>query len=134
MRLWTIHPKYLDRQGLTALWREGLGALTSLHPSRGYYNHPQLNRFKKCTNSKDYLKNYMYFVWEEASSRDYNFNLDKLGFIPFIKNRLVVDKSQISFEINHLYSKMKKRSIPQFSKSVEVEKVLLNPIFTLGGK
>ena len=24
MRLWSIHPKYLDRQGLLAVWREGL--------------------------------------------------------------------------------------------------------------
>jgi len=24
MRLWSLHPKYLDPQGLVALWREGL--------------------------------------------------------------------------------------------------------------
>ena len=24
MRLWTLHPRYLDAQGLTALWRESL--------------------------------------------------------------------------------------------------------------
>ncbi|MEM2443473.1 MAG: pyrimidine dimer DNA glycosylase/endonuclease V, partial [Candidatus Bathyarchaeia archaeon] len=24
MRLWSIHPKYLDARGLVALWREGL--------------------------------------------------------------------------------------------------------------
>jgi len=24
MRLWTLHPKYLDARGLVALWREGL--------------------------------------------------------------------------------------------------------------
>ena len=24
MRLWTLHPKYLDPQGLVALWREAL--------------------------------------------------------------------------------------------------------------
>jgi len=24
MRLWTIHPKYLDAKGLVALWRETL--------------------------------------------------------------------------------------------------------------
>ncbi|MFP3226243.1 MAG: pyrimidine dimer DNA glycosylase/endonuclease V [Sulfolobaceae archaeon] len=24
MRLWSIHPKYLDTQGLLGLWREGL--------------------------------------------------------------------------------------------------------------
>ena len=24
MRLWSIHPRYLDPKGLVALWREGL--------------------------------------------------------------------------------------------------------------
>ncbi|MGH9810894.1 MAG: pyrimidine dimer DNA glycosylase/endonuclease V, partial [Terriglobia bacterium] len=24
MRIWTLHPKYLDPQGLVALWREAL--------------------------------------------------------------------------------------------------------------
>ena len=24
MRLWSLHPKYLDARGLVALWREGL--------------------------------------------------------------------------------------------------------------
>jgi phage FluMu protein Com len=30
MRLWSIHPKYLDRQGLIALWREALLAQSCL--------------------------------------------------------------------------------------------------------
>jgi len=30
MRLWSIHPSYLDRQGLLAVWREGLLALKVL--------------------------------------------------------------------------------------------------------
>ncbi len=28
MRLWTVDPRYLDAQGLTALWRESLLAHT----------------------------------------------------------------------------------------------------------
>lgn len=35
MRLWSIHPKYLDRQGLLAVWREGLLAQSVL--SKGEY-------------------------------------------------------------------------------------------------
>jgi len=27
MRLWTLHPQYLDAQGLVALWREALLAV-----------------------------------------------------------------------------------------------------------
>ena len=47
MRLWTLHPKYLDRQGLVAVWREGLLAQAVLHSNtKGYKNHPQLDRFR----------------------------------------------------------------------------------------
>ena len=47
MRLWSIHPKYLDRQGLIALWREALLAQAVLSgKTRGYRNHPQLERFR----------------------------------------------------------------------------------------
>lgn len=31
MRLWSLHPKYLDARGLVALWREGLLARKVLH-------------------------------------------------------------------------------------------------------
>jgi hypothetical protein len=47
MRLWTIHPRYLDSQGLVALWREALLARAVLRgETRGYRHHPQLIRFR----------------------------------------------------------------------------------------
>ena len=47
MRLWTLHPKYLDAQGLVALWREGLLARAVLRGmTKGYRHHPQLQRFR----------------------------------------------------------------------------------------
>lgn len=37
MRLWSLHPKYLDAQGLVALWREALLAKAVLGGrTRGY--------------------------------------------------------------------------------------------------
>jgi len=43
MRLWTLHPRYLDAAGLVALWREGLLARAVLRGrTRGYRRHPQL--------------------------------------------------------------------------------------------
>ncbi|WP_394330809.1 pyrimidine dimer DNA glycosylase/endonuclease V [Niabella ginsenosidivorans] len=42
MRLWSIHPKYLDTKVLLAAWRE---ALLAKHvpegKTKGYKNHPQ---------------------------------------------------------------------------------------------
>jgi Pyrimidine dimer DNA glycosylase len=47
MRIWSLHPQYLDRQGLTAAWREGLLAQKVLTgTTKGYRNHPQLRRFR----------------------------------------------------------------------------------------
>jgi len=46
VRLWSVHPRYLDTAGLTACWREALLAqkvLTGM--TRGYRRHPQLERF-----------------------------------------------------------------------------------------
>lgn len=43
MRLWSLHPQYLDAKGLVALWREGLLAQAVLAgQTRGYKRHPQL--------------------------------------------------------------------------------------------
>lgn len=37
MRLWSLHPKYLDTKGLVACWREGLLARkVLLGETRGY--------------------------------------------------------------------------------------------------
>ena len=48
MRLWSIHPKYLDTKGLLAVWREALLAKKVLeNKTKGYKNHPQLERFKQ---------------------------------------------------------------------------------------
>jgi hypothetical protein len=45
MRLWTLHPRYLDVKGLTAAWREALLAQKVLAGfTIGYMNHPQLIR------------------------------------------------------------------------------------------
>ena len=69
MRLWTLHPRYLDRQGLLALWREGLGARKAICGG-GYSHHPQLKRF-----TPDSLEMYLHCVCTHArDDRGYNFD------------------------------------------------------------
>ena len=47
MRLWTLHPKYLDARDLVALLREALLAQAVLgRQTGGYTRHPQLIRFR----------------------------------------------------------------------------------------
>ena len=48
MRMWSLHPCHLDRAGLVACWRESLLAQAVLAGrTRGYRNHPQLERFRE---------------------------------------------------------------------------------------
>ena len=42
MRLWSIHPKYLDAKGLVALWREALLAQAQPESAmNGYFEPPR---------------------------------------------------------------------------------------------
>ena len=45
MRLWTLHPKYLDAAGLVALWREALLAQkVLLNETKGYRSAPAISQ------------------------------------------------------------------------------------------
>src|SRR5208283_2242181 len=80
MRLWTLHPKYLDARGLVALWREALLAQKVLRgAARGYRHHPQLRRFSGQKNPPATLAAYLGAVHEEAGRRKYRFDASKIG-------------------------------------------------------
>ena len=70
MRLWSLHPKYLDKLGLLGLWRESLLAQkVLLGKTRGYRNHPQLIRFKRTSDPILYIGTYLYYVYLEGKGR-----------------------------------------------------------------
>src|SRR5512147_2354284 len=78
MRIWSIHPKYLDTKGLVALWRETLLAKHVLEgKTKGYRNHPQLQRFKTAKDPLNNINHYLSVVYEEAIVRGYNFDKTK---------------------------------------------------------
>src|SRR5262245_44749067 len=80
MRLWTIHPRYLDAKGLVALWREALLAQKVLQGlTRGYMHHPQLARFRATSDPEAAIATYLVSVHEEAGRRGYVFDADKIG-------------------------------------------------------
>ncbi|HET7712421.1 MAG TPA: pyrimidine dimer DNA glycosylase/endonuclease V, partial [Thermoanaerobaculia bacterium] len=61
MRLWSIHPRYLDPAGLVALWREALLAQAVLTGrTRGYTRHPQLERFTGQQNRAGAIADYLH--------------------------------------------------------------------------
>jgi hypothetical protein len=80
MRLWSIHPRYLDPQGLVALWREALLARAVLRGmTRGYRHHPQLIRFSAHQSPRAAISAYLGAIQQEAAMRGYNFHRSKVG-------------------------------------------------------
>jgi len=108
MRIWSLHPSLLDTKGLVALWREGLLAKHVLEgKTKGYTNHPQLERFKSTHNPVETINSYLYAVLQEAKHRGYNFDESKVCYFPVEK--LSVTKGQVDYEFNHLLAKLEVR-------------------------
>lgn len=110
VRLWSLHPKYLDPQGLVALWREALLAKAVLRgDTRGYTRHPQLERFTRHASPLAAINAYLAAVYTEALRRGYAFDRSKVG--PVRDVRLIpVSTGQLAFEWRHLQAKLKARN------------------------
>ncbi len=132
MRIWSIHPKYLDPQGLVALWRETLLAQKVLAgKTKGYRNHPQLNRFKLEAEPLACIGTYLMFIYVEAQRRQYSFDATKIlkTLPPKSKKKMRVTYGQAEYEFGHLKRKLEKRSPAFFKKIKAGEKIELHPLF-----
>lgn len=110
MRLWSLHPRYLDAQGLVALWREGLLARAVLRgETRGYRHHPQLERFRACGAPRAAIDAYLAAVHAEALSRGYAFDRGKIGRVREVAP-LALTTGQLRHEWEHLLRKLAARS------------------------
>jgi len=113
MRLWSLHPRYLDPQGLVALWREALLAKAVLRgKTRGYTQHPQLQRFKAHRQPRLAINSYLAAVHDEATRRGYTFDRSKIGPLRLVQP-IPVTSGQLEFEWLHLRRKLAARS-PSF--------------------
>ncbi len=101
MRLWSLHPAYLDAKGLVALWREALLAKAVLRNlTRGYRRHPQLERFRACADPVPAIDRYLRGVYEEGVMRGYRFDPGKLGENLEVEP-IPVTQGQLVFEWGH---------------------------------
>lgn len=130
MRLWSLHPKYLDPAGLVALWREGLLAQKVLEGDTiGYRNHPQLLRFKKRKDPLATIGLYLDYIWCEANERGYNFDRSKIKKLPNRKRKIKVTSGQVVFEVKHLKAKLQQRRPSLVKELKKSDKIVLHPIF-----
>jgi len=131
MRIWTVHPRYLDRQGLLALWREGLLAqAVLLGRTRGYLHHPQLTRFRGQPSPVASIAAYLEAVHDESVHRGYHFNKTKIQ--PHsVQKRIPETRGQLLYEWGHLKSKLSGRSPECFLKIRNITEPEPHPLFEI---
>ena len=129
MRLWTLHPKYLDSQGLVALWREALLARAVLQgKTRGYQQHPQLVRFRSHDDSLSAIDAYLAGVFDEAVLRGYSFDANKLAPTMAV-TQIPATLGQVEFEWKHLLNKLSSRSPSLYEKWHSVSRPEIHVLF-----
>jgi len=129
LRLWTLHPKYLDAKGLVAAWREALLASAVLQGNtKGYKNHPQLDRFKTSDDPISAINIFLKIIYQESKARKYNFDGSKI--MPCNTNlKIEVTKGQVDYEWKLLKTKLSKRDKDKLKK---IERILfpeVHPLF-----
>ncbi|HTL82665.1 MAG TPA: pyrimidine dimer DNA glycosylase/endonuclease V [Bacteroidia bacterium] len=131
MRIWSLHPKYLDAKGLVALWRETLLAKHVLEgKTKGYTNHPQLDRFKAQKDPPKFINQYLADVFEEAASRGYQFDRKKFRK-PARRPKMNVTSGQMEFEVKHLKRKLKMRDRKKLAEVAKVKIFDPHPLFRI---
>jgi len=134
MRLWSLHPKYLDTKGLVACWRESLLAQSVLlGNSSGYSHHPQLSRFRSTIAPPAHIiSSYLYPLLSESVRRGYHFNPDLIIRSP-IDISIEVTVGQLKYEWDHLQTKLSNRDRNkfEFNRDMLIDGIEPHPLFTV---
>jgi hypothetical protein len=131
MRIWSLHPKYLDSKGLVALWRETLLAKKVLTGgTKAYSKHPQLIRFYDHENPVRAINFYLKEVWIEANKRSYNFDKTKFENISDVQ-KIHLTFGQLEYEVQHLMNKLKKRDSGRYNELKNNNIFESHPLFFL---
>ncbi len=131
MRLWTVHPAYLDAKGLVALWRETLLAQKVLAgETRGYRHHPQLIRFQSQPRPLHSVAAYLRVIAAEARKRGYRFDASKIRRAKPVR-RIAESKGQLLYEWRHLRSKLRVRAPALLSQHLKISEPVPHPLFRI---
>ena len=129
MRLWSLHPKYLDSRGLVALWREALLAQAVLRGrTRGCTRHPQLDRFRGARTPVGTIAGYLRIVRAEAAKRGYAFDGRRIAGAGS-PGRLTVTRGQLEWERRHLLAKLRRRDPARAAALAPLRRPRAHPLF-----
>jgi hypothetical protein len=131
MRLWTVHPKYLDAKGLVAAWREALLAQKVLAgQTKGYRNHPQLIRFRSHSKPAAAIASFLFCLVEEAERRGYQFDGGKI-LHKKVSIQIQETNGQMAYEWIHLKRKLRKRSPKVYREVRKIKTPEPHPLFQI---
>lgn len=131
MRLWSLHPRHLDRAGLVAGWREALLAQAVLAGNtKGYRQHPQLIRFRQSASPLQSVGTFLLELHAEAVARGYRFDHGKILEPVTLTRSLTVTQGQLDFEWAHLGAKLTARSAADATRW-EAGEPTAHPLFTV---
>ena len=131
MRLWSLHPKYLDARGLVALWREALLAqAVLLGRTRGYRHHPQLARFRELDSPAAAIAQYLHGVHAESLARGYAFAACKIGR-ERCRDAIAVRRGQLDYEWQHLLGKLRSRDPERAARLCAIRRSQAHPLFRI---
>lgn len=128
MRIWSIHPKYLDTKRLTAQWREALLCRNVLEDkTKGYKNHPQFIRIKNHNQPIEFINSFLLTIWEEANSRSFKYDKSKIDLnkVVSLNDKMEVTDKQLEYEYYHMMLKSNQLS------NLPIKDIKSNPIFTI---
>src|SRR6185436_1609425 len=131
MRLWTLHPRYLDPKGLVAAWREALLAQKVIAgATKGYRHHPQLARFQAQTDPHAAIATFLVGLADEAKSRGYHFDVSKISRRRFA-GQITETSGQLLYEWGHLQAKLRVRA-PQLGRQLRsIKRPEPHPLFRI---
>jgi hypothetical protein len=131
MRIWTLHPKYLDPRGLVALWREALLAQAVLKgQTAGYKSHPQLIRFKSTSSPTESIASYLRGVFVESCRRGYCFDATKIA-TPANSEPIIATRGQLDYEWEHLKKKLFDRAPSWLEMIQSISRPIPHPLFRI---
>ncbi|MCF7847615.1 MAG: pyrimidine dimer DNA glycosylase/endonuclease V [Kiritimatiellales bacterium] len=131
MRLWTLHPEYLDSRGLVALWREALLAQAVLGgKTKGYTNHPQLIRFRSSPDPMAAIASFLREVHAEAVRREYHFDAAKI-LCDKPAGSIATTRGQLDYEWAHLIKKLRIRDPQKLAEIKSVSRPKSHPLFRI---
>ena len=132
MRIWSIHPMYLDWKGLGALWREALLAQkVLLGNTKGWRNHPQLDRFRNHAAPMKAIGYYLLMVHKESLERCYSYDYTKILEPANQVKNIPITKGQINYEFTILNERLSKRNVEKFKENLKVGKIEAHPLFKI---